>query len=76
MDYYDVYVVTVRLADGYGKGYCYCYRNLDNARAKVAELANKFGLYLHNPNFAARYGFFDNEHKIAEAELSEEWFED
>lgn len=76
MDYYDVYIVHVHPADGYGEDYFYCYRILDNARAKIAELADKFGLYLHNSDFAARYDSFDKEHKIKEIRLSEEWFED
>ena len=73
---FDIYIVQVIPANGFGADYFYCYHNLDNARAKIAELAEKFDLYLHGPDLAARYGNFDRNYNIAEIKMSKECFKD
>ena len=72
----EFFIVQVHPAEGWGEDYFYCYHNLDNARAKICEIAEICGLELLNPDFAARYDDFDRDHRIKEVSLSEEWFED
>lgn len=59
-----------------GETYFYCYHNLENARAKIKEIADANNMYLYNPDFASRYGEFDRQHRIQSIKLSEELFED
>jgi len=73
---FDIYLVEVVPADGWGETYFYAYHNIDNARAKIAEIAEENEMVLYNPDFAARYDGADRQHRIAEAKLSEEMFED
>ena len=73
---WDIYIVQVIPADGWGEDYFYCYRNYDNAIAKIADIAEKEGMYLYNPEHASRYGEFNREHHITEVKLIEELFED
>jgi hypothetical protein len=72
----DFYIVQVCPAHGWGEDYFYCYRSLDNARAKIAELAETFDMELLNPDFAAYWGEFTKEYHILEVKLSEGIFED
>lgn len=72
----EIFIVQVHPADGWGEDYFYCYHYLDNAREKIRQLAETCELELLNPDFAARFGDFDRDHRIKEVALSEEWFED
>ena len=73
---WDIYIVEVVPADGWGETYFYCYHNLENARAKIKEIADTNNMHLYNPDFASRYGEFDRQHCIQAVKLSEELFED
>ena len=75
-DMYDIYIVQVVPADGWGEDYFYCYHSLNNARAKIKEIADANDMYLYNPDFASRYGDFTREKHIQQVKLSEKWFED
>jgi len=73
----NVYIVEVIPAQGWGESYFYVYHNIENARVKIAQLAEKYDMELYNPYFAMRYGAdYDREHHITEVILHEEVFED
>jgi hypothetical protein len=73
---FEIYIVQVVVADGWGEDYFYCFHKMKNAREKIAELAKDYELMVYNPDFAARYGDFDRKHTVKEVKLSEEMFED
>ena len=73
---FEIYIVQVVVADGWGEDYFYCYHNIDNAREKIAEIAAENDMVVYNPDFAVRHDPADHEHRVAEVKLSEEMFED
>ena len=74
---FDIYIVQVRPAYGWGEDFFYYFHDLGNARAKIAELAKKYGMKMLNPDFAVRRDNYDVYHWIEEVQLSsEENFED
>lgn len=73
----DIYIVQVCPAPGWGEDFFYCYHSLDNARAKIAELAEEYNMELLNSDFAVRWDdYYDVHHRIEEVKLSEATFRD
>ena len=72
----DFYIVQVYPADDWGGDYCYCFHDLDNARAKVADLAQTYDLEVQTPDCAIRFKSFDENHEIKMVALTEGRFED
>ncbi len=73
----NVYIIEVTPGDGWGESYFYVFRKLENAIAKMKEIAKAYNMTLDYDNyFAYRYGDYDIENHIMEVILHEEAFED
>lgn len=73
---WDIYIVQVVPADGWGAAYFYCFHNLANARAKLAAIAKDYDMDLIDSDFAMGRGEYDRYRHIKEINLSAECFED